>query len=169
MEEKIERFREMVASLEANPNIFVVLFECNPGIPKAQQVSIWKKFQMEAVIPLSEFARAANGLSLWWIHTKNPKFNARKLEKAKQDYLKSGKVPAFEIVETCDGMISIGGLAYILNPNYSRSLFDEPGTPDGQILNGKNLFPNDVQKHIRNLDEFSDEEEHIAVSLDPIC
>lgn len=155
----------MVSELESNPNIFVILSEIAPAIPKAEVESIFDEFQLPTDSVIGTFAEAANGISLWWIHTKNPKFDRKKFESARNAYKAKKSPPADFSVEWSDGLISIGELGYMLDPVYSSALFEEPGKAKGRLLMGKQLFPQDTKGLLRNFDEYSDTSEHVVVHL----
>jgi hypothetical protein len=157
----------MVDALESNPNIFVVLFSIDPGISEEDASSIFSKFKEDPNESLLSLATMADGLSLWWIHTRNPKFDRKRFEKAR-DAFKAGKLPPPDFqVSWSDGFVSINGLEYIADPSSSSELFEEPKPPKGRLLNGKRLFPEDAKKAIRNFDEYSDTQEHVTISIQP--
>lgn len=167
IDDYLQRFREKVEELKANPDIEIIRWNYFPGLSDEQISAAAKKYEVPVEEPQRTFFRQTNGLQLLWVHKKSAYYNAVRPASSNEplpwNYLR-GKARFY------DGAVMILPLEEQLR---SEAVSLNTPWPEGKTINfrGKEIPARDFLSWIRIVDAYHESEDtnYVATkSGDPV-
>jgi hypothetical protein len=143
-----ERFLTLISELQTNSNIRIVCTETPNGLDNSIISKLLADRGVEEKADLRTFYEQLNGLTIWWIHVRNPKYNKAKFDSYGDEF-------DMEAMQICDGFISIERLKNVLKPSMAiGTIIDEAFDDQKEEFLGNLVESQSLRKNVMHFDYF---------------
>ncbi len=162
----MQRLIEMMDNLKGNPSILVFESIVEEPLPSTEVEAKLAIFGQASNTQLREFLMANNGISLWWMHKRNPLIEKGGIDRFEKFFKKNGFYDE-ELMTRCDGFISISGIPFLLDPTFSDNVLDTiPDSAKKEEFRGKIQSSAEIRSRLRDFDYFSNTEDGVLLSVE---